>query len=338
MPRFSMVAPLLLFATAGGCASDGMPSSGQGGSNSNGGSNTSGGSSANGGTTSGGANATGGSTSGGLNTSGGAPSGTGGNSSSGAGTSGGSTPTGGSVSSTGGSAGSSMGGGSTGGAVSKGGSAGSANGGSAGGGASGASSGGSGGGGTMTFFVTSDTSKTGKLGGLKAADQRCQSLAVAAGVSGKTFRAYLSADNDPDAKGPVNARDRIGKGPWYNQKGVLLAANVDELHMRKGDADVFITEKGSKVNGQWPSSPTPNEHDILTGSKADGSLLANGTCDSWTSDASSMKAGVGHSDGLGPKGATTGNYPSWNAAHSNAGCNDTAPQGGAGRLYCFAID
>jgi hypothetical protein len=191
----------------------------------------------------------------------------------------------------------------------------------------------------MSFFVTSQTSKTGNLGGLKAADQRCQALAMAVGAGSKTWRAYLSADEDPDnANMPVNARDRIGDGPFYNQKGALLASDLDALHARKGDADLFIDEKGNKINGQWQGSPTPNEHDILTGSKADGTLLKGGTCDNWSSDSKSLKAGVGHSDGLGPKGATTGTYTSWNAAHSNAGCNDTAPQGGAGRFYCFATN
>jgi hypothetical protein len=225
-----------------------------------------------------------------------------------------------------------------------GGKAGSTSGGAAGasatGGSAGASTGGSGGGAkTMSFFVSSQTSKTGNLGGLKAADMRCQTLAAAVGLGDKTWHAYLSADADPDSNGmPVNARDRIGKGPWYNQKGVLLAADLDSLHMRKGDAEVFIDEKGGKINGQWSGSPTPNEHDILTGSKADGTLSKGQTCDNWTSAASSMKAGVGHSDGLGPNMATTGTYTSWNAAHANGGCNDTAPQGGAGRIYCFVVN
>lgn len=208
------------------------------------------------------------------------------------------------------------------------------------GGSAGAATGGSGGASTtMSFFVSSQTSKTGNLGGLKAADMRCQTLAAAVGLGNKTWHAYLSADADPDGNGmPVNARDRIGKGPWYNQKGVLLAADLDALHARKGDAEVFIDEKGAKINGQWMNSPTPNEHDILTGSKADGTLSKGQTCDNWTSAASSMKAGVGHSDGLGPGMATTGTYPSWNAAHANGGCNDTAPQGGAGRIYCFVVN
>jgi hypothetical protein len=315
MPRFSIVAPLFLVAAAGSCSNDGGSSGGQGGASA----------------TSGGASAQGGApTTGGNVSAGGAPT------TGGASAQGGSPATGGNVSSGGASAGSSMGGGTTGGATSSGGAAGSPS--SGGSTTGGAATGGSGGGATMTFFVTSDTSKTGKLGGLKAADARCQALAQAAGVGLKTFHAYLSAENDPDANGPVNARDRIGKGPWYNQKGVLVAATLDALHVRTGDADVFITEKGSKVNGQWTGSPTPNEHDILTGSKADGTVLAKGTCDSWTSEGSDLKAGVGHADGLGPGGSKAMTYPSWNAAHSNGGCNDTAPAGGAGRLYCFAID
>jgi hypothetical protein len=203
----------------------------------------------------------------------------------------------------------------------------------------GATSGGSGGASSMSFFVSSQTSKTGNLGGLKMADQRCQTLASAVGLGAKTWRAYLSADSDPDSNNmPVNARDRIGKGPWYNQKGVMLAANLEELHQRKGDADLFLDEKGGKINGQWKGSPSPNEHDILTGSKADGTLLAGQTCSNWTSESASMKAGVGHSDGLGPNAATTGTYTSWNGSHTNGGCNDTAPAGGAGRIYCFLVN
>lgn len=201
-------------------------------------------------------------------------------------------------------------------------------------------SGGTGGSGNgMSFFVTSQTSKTGKLGGLKAADQICQTLAAAAGVGSKTWRAYLSADADPDNNNmPVHAGARIGEGPWYNQKGVMLAADLAALHARKGDAEVFLDEKGIKINGQWSGSPTPNQHDIFTGSKADGTLDPGKTCGSWTSEATEMTAAVGHSDGLGPGMATTGTYASWNASHYNGGCNDTSPKGGAGRFYCFATD
>jgi len=191
---------------------------------------------------------------------------------------------------------------------------------------------------TFTFFVTSDKSATGNLGGLKAADQRCQSLAALVGQGQQTWHAYLSADSDPDSGNtPVNARDRIGEGPFYNSKGVLMAQDVDALHALLGDADLFLDENGNKVPGNWSGSPTPIEHDILTGSQADGTLAAGKTCDSWTSADSSTVAVVGHSDGLGPGGATTGTYTSWNAAHDNGSCADTAPKGGAGRLYCFAV-
>jgi len=101
---------------------------------------------------------------------------------------------------------------------------------------------------------------------------------------------------------------------------------------------VFLDEHGDKINGQWTNSPTPNQHDILTGSTAEGTLLAGKTCDDWTSESADMTAQVGHCDGLGPMQATTGTYTSWNSAHENGGCNDTAPRGGAGRIYCFAID
>ena len=191
---------------------------------------------------------------------------------------------------------------------------------------------------TFTFFVTSDKSTTANLGGLQGADQRCQSLAAAVGQGQQAWRAYLSADSDPDsANQPVNARDRIGKGPFYNAKGVLLAQDVDALHALNGDAELFIDEQGNKVPGNWSGSPTPIEHDILTGSQADGTLATGKTCDSWTSTDSSKVAVVGHSDGLGPGGATSGTYTSWNAAHDNGSCADTAPKGGAGRLYCFAV-
>jgi hypothetical protein len=180
----------------------------------------------------------------------------------------------------------------------------------------------------MSFFVSSDTSTTGKLGGLDGADARCAKLAKAVGAGDKTWHAYLSTKS-------VNARDRIGKGPWFNSKGVMLAQDLDALHARKGDAEVFIDEHGGKINGQWMGSPSPVQHDIFTGSKADGTLLENMTCDDWTSDSDAISAQVGHSDGLGPGGSTDGTYTSWNSSHANQNCKDTAPRGGAGRIYCF---
>ena len=99
---------------------------------------------------------------------------------------------------------------------------------------------------------------------------------------------------------------------------------------------MFIDEKGQPINGQWVGSPSPVEHDIMTGSAADGTLLAGLTCGDWTSDSTTTQGQVGHSDGLGPNGDTSGALSSWNSAHTNANCANTAPRGGAGRIYCFA--
>jgi len=190
-----------------------------------------------------------------------------------------------------------------------------------------------------TFFVTSDTSTTADLGGLQGADARCQRLADAAALGLHTFQAYLSAEHDPaDENKAVDARDRIGTGPWYNAKGALLAKDLNALHQLSGSAELFLDEHGQKINGQWQGSPTPNEHDVLTGSAADGTLLVGKTCADWTSDSADITAQVGHSDGLGPNMNSAPPYNSWNSAHENESCADTAPRGGAGRLYCFAID
>jgi hypothetical protein len=189
----------------------------------------------------------------------------------------------------------------------------------------------------LTFFVSSATSMTGNVGGLRGADATCQRLAAAVGAGSRAWRAYLSADQDPDnSNRPTDARSRIGTGPWVNVNGVTVASSLSDLHGRTGNADVFITEQGNRVNGQWPGSPSPVEHDILTGSNADGTLMPGMTCNNWTSGAADVAAQVGHADGLGPGGSTAGALASWNSAHANAGCNDTAPRGGAGRLYCFA--
>jgi hypothetical protein len=187
--------------------------------------------------------------------------------------------------------------------------------------------------GTMTFFVTSDTSETGNLGGLTGADKRCSDLATAAGSTGKTWVAYLSAEKAGPGGTAINAKDRIGTGPWHNSKGALVAANLADLHARKGDYKVFIDEKGNPINGQWIGSPKPNEHDILTGSKVDGTVSAGETCTDWT--ATSGMSRVGHADGLGPNQATTGGLDIWNSVHTGQ-CGNTAPGGGHGRLYCFA--
>ena len=187
-----------------------------------------------------------------------------------------------------------------------------------------------------TFFVTSTTSVTGNLGGLAGADATCQRLAGAAGHSG-TWRAYLSVERDPsNGNQPTHARDRIGSGPWHNANRLLIATNLTELHSRTGDATLFVNEHGLPINGQWTGSPTPNEHDILTGSTADGRVLAGATCSDWTSDSASVIGQVGHSDGMGPNQSTAGALSSWNSSHANLNCSNTAPRGGAGRFYCFA--
>ena len=187
------------------------------------------------------------------------------------------------------------------------------------------------------FFVTSQTSATGNLGGLAGADATCQRLAAAAGHGSRTWRAYLSVERDAaSGNQAVHARDRIGSGPWYNAALGLVANNLVELHARAGDAAVFLDERGQRINGQWTGSPTPNQHDILTGSNADGTLMRGFTCADWTSSASSDVGQVGHSDGMGPNQSTAGALASWNSAHANQNCADTAPRGGGGRFYCFA--
>jgi hypothetical protein len=190
---------------------------------------------------------------------------------------------------------------------------------------------------TLGFFVTSATSVTGNLGGLRGADALCQNLATAAGAGSKTWRAYLSVERDADnGNRPTDARSRIGNGPWVNANGITVASNLTELHARRGDPSVFVDERGQRIPGQWTGSPSPVQHDILTGSNADGTLLTGATCADWTSGATTTFAQVGHSDGLGPNGDTSGTLSSWNSAHANQNCADTAPRGGAGRVYCFA--
>jgi hypothetical protein len=190
---------------------------------------------------------------------------------------------------------------------------------------------------SSSFFVSSDTSMTGNLGGLTGADARCDRLAKAADLPKHTWKAYLSVEKDDDGA-PVNARDRIGSGPWFNVKGVEVASDLDALHARTGDAEVFVDEHGEKIPGQWAGSPPPVSHDILTGSAADGSVMAGKTCADWTSEAMTDVALVGHSDGLGPSMNANPPFSSWNSSHENGGCNDTAPRGGAGHIYCFAAD
>lgn len=189
----------------------------------------------------------------------------------------------------------------------------------------------------MTFFVSSLKSTTGNLGGLRAADNACQVLAAAVGANSKTWRAYLSVERDADnGNQPTHARNRIGNGPWVNVNGAIIAQNLTELHTRRGDAALFLDERGQRINGQWTGSPSPVEHDVMTGSTADGMLIVGSTCSDWTSDSASVVAQVGHSDGFGPNQDQSGALASWNSAHANQNCSNTAPRGGAGRIYCFA--
>ncbi len=190
---------------------------------------------------------------------------------------------------------------------------------------------------SLSLFVSSTGSATGNLGGLAGADKRCQDLADAVGAGAKTWHAYLSVENGPNDQ-PVHAKDRIGAGPWYNAALVMVAADVADLHTKIGDAEVFLDEHGEKVPGQWEGSPDPNQHDILTGSNKDGTVAPGKTCADWTSEDPALFAQVGHSDGLGPMMSDAEQYRSWNSVHESGGCNDTAPKGGAGRVYCFAID
>ena len=190
---------------------------------------------------------------------------------------------------------------------------------------------------SMGFFVTSAKSKTGNLGGLVGADRICQTLAAAAGQADKTWRAYLSADRDPaNNNNPTNARDRIGNGPWFNANGLMVGNDLADLHARRGNSILLVDERGQMVPGNWPNSPKPTEHDVLTGSTTEGTVMAGKTCNSWTSESPDMQAQIGHLDGIGLGGNTAGASASWNSAHENQSCADTSPRGGAGRFYCFA--
>jgi hypothetical protein len=184
---------------------------------------------------------------------------------------------------------------------------------------------------SMSFFITSvNPGQGGNLGGVAGADAHCQKLAAAAGAGKKTWHAYVSTENPP-----VNARDRIGKGPWYNAKGVMIAANVDELHgANKLTKETNLTEKGAIVNGY---GDTPNTHDIMTGSMPDGRVAAGATCNDWTASSGSTTM-LGHSDRRGTNPDPVANM-SWNSSHKARGCSmpDLASTGSAGLLYCFAV-
>jgi len=194
----------------------------------------------------------------------------------------------------------------------------------------------------MSFFITSAGScKGANLGGLAGADRICQTLATAVGSTNKTWHAYLST-NAANGQPAVNARDRIGNGPWYNSKGEKIANSLADLHgdtaevARLGNNLVklsALTEKGAIVNGR---GDTPNTHDMLTGSQTDGRGYTDGadhTCNNWTSDTTGT-AQLGHSDRNGA------NNTSWNSAHPSRGCSqdNLVSTGGAGLFYCFAIN
>jgi hypothetical protein len=192
----------------------------------------------------------------------------------------------------------------------------------------------------MTFFVTSaGPGKGADLGGLAGADRHCQSLAQAAGSSGKTWRAYLSTQGD----GAVNARDRIGKGPWQNVKGVVVATSVDDLHSanNKLSKPNSLSEKGDVINGR---GDTPNRHDVLTGSTMDGKAFPTGqdmTCKNYTSSTQGTVM-LGHIDRQGLKDDEPSK--SWNSSHpsrgNDGGCSqaDLKSTGGDGLFYCFAAN
>jgi hypothetical protein len=192
----------------------------------------------------------------------------------------------------------------------------------------------------MSFFVTSKGLGDGaNLGGLAGADRHCQNLAATAGAGSRIWRAYLSAAPAQN-QAPVNARDRIGNGPWYNGKGALIARDVADLHgdihrdRNNINKESALDEKGNPVKGR---GDTPNEHDILTGSDSHGRVLLGSaaitTCNNWTSNAAG-NAMVGHHDRMG------GGNTSWNAVHSTRSCSqaDLVATGGAGLFYCFATN
>jgi hypothetical protein len=196
---------------------------------------------------------------------------------------------------------------------------------------------------SMGFFVTSTGGGDGaNYGGLAGADAHCQKLASAAGAGGKTWRAYLSTSGSLDFKNPANnvapvhARDRIGKGPWHNAKGELIASDLAQLHSGNNiNKQTALDENGNAVKGRGDK---PNEHDILTGSRADGTAFApftDTTCSGWTSNGEGS-AVVGHHDitGLTADSWST----SWNFSHQSRGCSqdNLKGTGGAGLLYCFA--
>jgi hypothetical protein len=192
---------------------------------------------------------------------------------------------------------------------------------------------------TMSFFVTSAGKADGaNLGGLEGADAHCQALAKAAGSAKTNWKAYLST-TAPGGDAGVNARDRIGKGPWQNAKGTVVAKNLDELHSDAANVtkQTALTEKGEVVSGRGDAV---NMHDILTGSDPQGmysTAASDTTCGNWTKNGEGS-AIVGHHDRVGPK--ETRHMKSWNSSHGSRGCSQDALKGtgGAGLLYCFAAE
>jgi len=194
----------------------------------------------------------------------------------------------------------------------------------------------------MSFFITSaNPGNGGDFGGLEGADAHCQKLAESAGAGGRTWRAYLSTQgaelNDPNV---VHARDRIGSGPWHNAKGEMIAKDVADLHSENNNVnkETALDENGQMVNGR---TEKPNKHDIITGSRPDGTAFAGAffpdrTCGNWTKNGAEDTAMVGHHDRVGPI-----DHPwaqSWNSAHPTRGCTPDGfnSTGGDGLFYCFA--
>jgi hypothetical protein len=196
--------------------------------------------------------------------------------------------------------------------------------------------------GKMSFFITSVGMGNGaNLGGLAGADKHCQSLAAAAGAGKRTWRAYLSTQGKNFKDPVVHARERSGKGPWYNAKGQMVAKSVKDLHTHNQFSKALaLDENGQPVNSR---TDKPNKHDILTGSRPDGTAFApsppftDRTCSNWTNGGNDGAAMVGHHDRMGPTGDAWGS--SWNSAHPTLGCSaDLIPKtGGDALFYCFAV-
>ena len=190
----------------------------------------------------------------------------------------------------------------------------------------------------MTFFVTSvGSGKGADLGGLAGADQHCKTLATAVGAGGRNWRAYLSQQATQTVPA-LNARDRIGRGPWQNANGVVVATDVAQLHAANNlNKATALNENGGTVNGR---GDTPNTHDVLTGSQPDGTVIAgdvNSTCANWTQSGEGA-AMLGHHDRIGLKDDVPSK--SWNSSHLSRGCGQAAlvSTGGAGLFYCFAAN